>query len=152
MGRGSIHDWVWRALIIVLACILAIIMPPAVARAAEAEGHGEDAAKGPANIVLPQILAPMVTQNRLMGYAYLTVALAPSGPDKVGIIREKMPFLQDAFLREVNKASIAKTGDFKAVDADAVQKRLETRMTAILPAGTVKELKIDQVTVALFGS
>jgi hypothetical protein len=150
MDRYSIRDWVWRALIVVLACILAAVFPPAVGRAAEAEGEG--AAGGLVDVVLPQILAPMVSQSRLLGYAYLTVALAPSGADKVAVIREKMPFLQDAFLREVNKASISKQGDIKSVDAVDVKKRLETRMAAVLPAGTVSELKISQVVVSLFGS
>jgi hypothetical protein len=151
-GRDGIREWVWRALIIVLAFILAAIMPSPIGSAAEAEGHSEVANTGPANIVLPQILAPMVTQNRLLGYAYITVGLAPSGQDKVGVIREKLPFLQDAFLREVNRASIAKPGDIKTVDADEVKNRLQTRMAAILPAGTVTELKIEQVTVVMFGS
>lgn len=118
--------------------------------AAESEGSAEGTGNGPANVVLPQILAPMTVQNRLLGYAYLTVALAPSGPDKVGVIREKMPFLQDAFLRLVNRGTITKAGDTKTVDTEDIKKRLETGMAAILPAGTVSELKIDQVVVALF--
>lgn len=150
MGRGSIQEWIWRAAIVTLACLLAVLLPPMAGHAAESEGGAEGTANGPANVVLPQILAPMTVQNRLMGYAYLTVALAPSTPDKVGLIREKMPFLQDSFLRLVNRGTIAKTGDTKTVDTEEVKKRLETGMAAILPAGTVSELKIDQVTVALF--
>ena len=94
----------------------------------------------------------MVVQNRLQGYAYITVALAPSGRDKVGAIREKMPFLQDAFLREVNKSSIVKAEDAKAVDADSIKARLTARMNQILPQGTVGELKLQQIVLALFNS
>ena len=150
MNGGGIRAWVWRALIVLIACLLAVILPPIVGHAAEANAGA--APQGVPNVVLPQILAPMIARNRLEGYAYLTVALAPANAGKVAVIREKMPFIQDAFLRAVNKATIVKPDDFKSVDVEEVKKRLETQVAQVLPAGTVKELKIDQVVVALFGS
>lgn len=149
MGPGGIRDWAWRALIVAVACVLAVVMPPAI------PAHAASAAttdQGPVDIQLPPILAPMVVANRLQGYAYITVSLAPSGRDKVVAIREKMAFLQDAFLREVNKLPIIKADDPKAVDADAVKSRLLARMNQILPAGTVAELKLEQIVLALFQS
>jgi hypothetical protein len=41
-------------------------------------------------------------------------------------IRDKLPFIQDAFVRDVNAAPIGKAGDPLAVDRDA----LATRLTA----------------------
>jgi hypothetical protein len=90
--------------------------------------------------------------NRLDGYAYIAVSLAPAGRDKVVTIREKMPFLQDAFLRELNKTPIVKADDPKTVDADAVKTRLVARMNQVLPAGTVAELKLGQIVLVPFRS
>ncbi len=53
------------------------------------------------NVELPAFLAPMLIGNRLEQYAYITVALTPANREKMLAIREKMPFLRDAFLREV---------------------------------------------------
>jgi hypothetical protein len=86
---------------------------------------------------------------RLQGYAYFTVALTLASPGSNRIILAKMPFPQDAFLRELNKASIVKADDEKAVDAAAVKARLLARMNEILPAGTVSALKLKEIVVAL---
>jgi hypothetical protein len=129
------------------ACALALVLTlPGRTLAAEAEGGAK--AQGIVDVELPPILAPMIVAARLDSYAYITVALAPAGADKVFPIREKVPFLQDAFLRELNKGSIAKADDPKAVDTDAVKARLTQRMNQILPAGTVAELKLEQIVLA----
>jgi len=104
--------------------------------------------RGPVDVELPPILAPMTVASRLESYAYITVALTPSSQATALVIREKMPFLQDAFLRELNKGSIVKADEANAVDAATVKTRLTARMNAILPSGTVTALKIEQIVVA----
>src|ERR1041385_4911303 len=101
------------------AFALAVLIPAPAARAAEAAA----ADQGPANVEMPPLLAPLVVENRLEGYAYITVQLTPSTRDKVFLIREKVPFLQDGFLREVNKAPIGKATDPRTVDEPALKKR-----------------------------
>lgn len=59
-----------------------------------------------------------------------------------------MPFLQDAFLRELNRGSILKVDDPKAVDEAAVNARLTERAKAVLPAGTVKDLAFQPIVIA----
>jgi hypothetical protein len=63
-------------------------------------------------------------------------------------IREKVPFLQDAFLRELNGAPIVKADDPKSVDEAALKARLLARVNQILPPGTVAELKFEPIVVA----
>jgi hypothetical protein len=89
----------------------------------------------------------MVVDNRLENYSYITIALSPASRDKALVIREKMPFLQDAFVREMNKGSIVKAGDPKAVDTAALKPRLLARMNQILPGGTVADLKFQQIVL-----
>jgi hypothetical protein len=148
MGSRDIRDWGWCALPVAIACVLAVAPPLVSSHAATAATQDQ----GPVDIDVPPILAPMVVANRLDGYAYIVVLLAPAGRDKVVIIREKMPFLQDAFLRELNKTPIIKSDDPKTVDADAVKTRLVARMNQVLPAGTVAELKLGQIALVPFRS
>ena len=130
----------WDRIATALAAAFTLAFAPA-AMAAEA------AEQGIVDVELPSLLAPMIVGPRLESYAYITIALAPAGRDKVFLIREKVPFLRDAFLRELNKATIVKTDDTKAVDQEGVKTRLTARMNQILPAGTVAELKLDQVVI-----
>jgi hypothetical protein len=123
--------------------LLALVSAPALA--AEATNTKD---RGPVDVELPPIFAPMTVASRLESYAYITVALTPASAARALTIREKMPFLQDAFLRELNKGSIVKADDPNAVDTEAVKARLTARMNAILPAGTVTILKVEQIVMA----
>jgi len=125
-----------------LVIALALVLPVHSAKSAE---PAKD--QGPINVELPPILAPMVVANRLENYAYITIALTPAARDKVFAIREKVPFLQDAILREVNKASIVKSDDPKTVDAAALKARLMVQLNRILPPGTVADLKFEQIVL-----
>ena len=118
------------------------------APAAHAPEPGAVVPEGPAEVVLPPIIAPMNVSGRLSGYAYITVAIHPVARDGILLIREKMPFLQDAFLRELNRGSILKVDDPKAVDEAAVNARLTERAKAVLPAGTVKDLAFQPIVIA----
>jgi flagellar basal body-associated protein FliL len=89
----------------------------------------------------------MIVANRLESYAYITIALAPAARDKVFAIRDKVPFLRDAILREVNKASIVKSDDPNTVDAAALKARLMVQINRILPPGTVADLKFEQIVL-----
>jgi flagellar basal body-associated protein FliL len=129
----------------------ALLLPVTGASAAEAAktGNASDAKdEGPTEVEMPPLLAPVIVDNRLDSYAYITIQLTPAARDKVLLIREKVPFLQDGFLREVNQAPIGKANDPKAVDQEALKKRLLARLNQILPKGTVSDLKFDQIVLS----
>src|SRR5262245_25575634 len=122
------------------AIAFALLLPAHAASAAEpakSTSAGDAQDDGPTDVEMPPLFAPVIVDNRLDSYAYLTIELTPASRDKVFLIREKVPFLQDGFLREVNKAPIGKANDPKTVDQEALKKRLLARLRQILPAGTV---------------
>ena len=90
----------------------------------------------------------MIVEARLENYAYITIVLKPAAPAGILAIREKVPFLQDAFLRELNVATIVKADDPKTVDEAPLKARLIARMNQILPVGTVAELKFQPIVIA----
>lgn len=133
---GLRKTWFWAA-------VLLLLLPVAGAKAAEDAKDG-----GPTDVEMPPLLAPVVVENRLETYAYITVQLTPATRDKVFLIREKVPFLQDGFVREVNKAPIGKASDPKTVDQEALKKRLLARLNQILPKDTVSDLKFEQIVMS----
>jgi flagellar basal body-associated protein FliL len=126
------------------AALAALLMAWPVERAIGAETAKDQAVT---KVELPAFLAPMLIGNRLEGYAYITIALAPASRENMLAIREKMPFLRDAFLREVNKASIVKGDDPKTVDTVALKARLLVRLNQVLPQGSVSDLKFQQIVM-----
>jgi hypothetical protein len=103
---------------------------------------------GPVDVTLPNLLAPMVVDGRLQGYAYLTLSLVPASQGQVLPIREKVHFLQDAMIRELNRGPISKPEEPTAVDVEAVKERLMARVHEILPAQAVTDLKFDRIDFA----
>jgi flagellar basal body-associated protein FliL len=130
---------IWKS-----AALAAALMACPLERAIGAEPANDQAVT---DVELPAFLAPMLNGNRLESYAYITIALSPANREKMLAIREKMPFLRDAFLREVNKASIVKADDLKAVDTVALKARLLIRLEQILPRGSVSDLKFQQIVL-----
>ena len=123
--------------------LAAVLMASPVEHVLGAEPAPKDQAV--TNVELPAFLAPMLKGNRLEQYAYITVALTPANRERMLAIREKMPFLRDAFLREVNKANIVKADDSNSVDTVALKARLLLRVNQILPKGSVSDLKFQSI-------
>jgi hypothetical protein len=143
----------------ITAICLALLMAAAPSgliaaeKSAKEEGAGKakgakDGAPDSVDVDLPAIFAPMISGGQLTAYAYLTVSLTPATPAKALDIRAKVPFLQDAILREVNGQSIVKAEDAKQVDVDMLKVRLMKRVAGVLPAGTVTDIKFEQVVIA----
>lgn len=132
----------WIVGLTIALAVAPVVLAPAYA--ADTSG----AANGVADVDLPPILAPMVVKGRLQGYAYLTIGLTPASRDKQLLIRAKVPFLQDAFLRELNQGSIMESADPKKVDTKATKARLLARVGHVLPPGTVSDLKFEKVVLA----
>jgi hypothetical protein len=131
-----------RAGVVALAWV-ALGLPQALAAAAVDTSN-----LGPVDVTMPTILAPMIVDNMLENYAYITIVLKPAAPAGILAIREKVPFLQDAFLRELNGATIVKADDPKSVDETTLKTRLAARVNQILPVGTVAELKFQPIVIA----
>ena len=126
-----------------LALGLALLAAPLFAGAAAA---AEGGVAQPLNeVALPPLLAPMIVEGRLQGYAHLTISVRPGGPDKLLSVREKVPFLQDAFLRELNRGSITKPDDAAAVDVAATTRRLLGVAKQVLPGTSVVAVKITNL-------
>src|ERR1700722_8422876 len=118
-----------KAAILVLAPALAFPLFAAVAaeekkEAAKPEG---EAKKGPAgtNVDMPYLMAPMTdADGKLSGYAYLSTRLTAASEANALSVRDKLPFIQDVMVRDVNSAGIAAADDLEKVDVPTLERRL----------------------------
>jgi hypothetical protein len=94
-------------------------------------------------------MAPLTNNDgKLIGYAYLSARLTTGSERFVTDVREKLPFIQDAMLRNVNADSISVPDDPEKVDLAGVEKRLLAEATKVMGAGKVKQIMLCTVQVS----
>jgi hypothetical protein len=103
--------------ILVPLLLLAFATQPAPA------AGGKEGAPG-TNVEMPFLMAPMSKDGKLLGYTYITSKLVASSPSAAIDVREKLAFIQDAFVRDVNGEPIGKAADPTAVDTTVLNERL----------------------------
>jgi hypothetical protein len=130
----------------------AVIAALLAASAALAEGGpAADAKKGAPgnNVELPFLMAPMRDAGgKLDGYAYISSLLVATGPTDALAVRDKLAFLQDAFVRDVNAAPVAVAGDPGQVDIPAIQSRLLADARHIMGARKVRAVLVCTIQIA----
>lgn len=63
-------------------------------------------------------------------------------------VRDKQPFIQDAFVRDVNKTEVATSGDPVAVDTSALETRLLADARKVVGTTKIASIAIMQVQIA----
>ena len=84
---------------------------------------GQEGAPG-TNVEMPFLIAPMSKDGKLLGYSYISAKLVASSQSAAIDVRDKLAFIQDAFVRDVNAEPIGKPDDPTAVDAALLNQRL----------------------------
>jgi hypothetical protein len=118
-----------------VAALLLLSLP---AFADDASKKGEEPGT---HVEMPFLIAPMSVDGKLTGYAYISSKLVSSSQSASVEIREKLAFIQDAFVRDVNAAPIGKAGDPEAVDTQALAQRLVADARRVV--GDQKVVSID---------
>lgn len=142
---------------LILPLLLALTAP--VSAAEEAHGkpakegaHSKEDAKGGApgtNIDMPFLMAPMTgADGKLSGYAYISSRLTANSDVSANQARDKIAFIQDAFVRDVNTKEIAMSGDPPAVDNAALEARLLADARKVVGASKLVSIAITQVQIA----
>ena len=131
------------------ALILAAMTVTAAAADKEA-AKGDDKAGAPGtNVDMPFLMAPMTGQDgKLSGYAYISSRLTATSDASATLVRDKIAFIQDAFVRDVNRSELAMTGAPAAVDDKALEARLLADARGVVGQGKLASIAITQVQVA----
>lgn len=131
-------------------CALLLAVPAMAAEHGGGEAKAEGGAGKPGtNVDMPYLMAPLVNgDGKLTGYAYIVLRLTTTSEGYVTVVREKVPFIQDAFVRNVNSNSVTVTDDPEKLDIPGVEARLLSDARRVMGAGKVKTLTICTVQMA----
>jgi hypothetical protein len=130
--------------------LLAFIVPALAAEEKKpAEGQDKGAGAPGTNVEMPYLMAPMTGDDgKLSGYAYISMRLTATSDTNALAVRDKLAFVQDAFVRDVNRAGIATKDDLATVDQLALAERLLTDARKVMGANKVASIAITQVQIA----
>ncbi len=131
-----------------LLLALTLVAAPALAaeKASDATVKGGDPGT---NVEMPYLMAPMNdADGKLTAYAYISTRLTAGSPAAALQVRDKLAFIQDAFVRDVNGAAIAAASDLNTVDIAAVESRLTADARRIIGVPNVKMVTVCTVQVA----
>jgi hypothetical protein len=127
---------------LILAILLSVAMPAA---AADVPKKAEEPGT---HVQMPFLIAPVSVDGKLVGYVYLSSKLIAATPMASVEIRDKLAFIQDAFVRDVNAAPIAKSEDVASIDKAALGARLVADAKRIVGATKVVTIEFTQIQFA----
>jgi hypothetical protein len=126
--------------------ILCLAVLPLTAFAAE---EGAKGGKPGTNVPMDYLMAPLTNAaGKLIGYAYVTSRLTAASETFVVPVRDKLPFIQDAFVRDVNAKGIATADDPQKVDVAALEARLMADAVKVMGPGKIKMITVCTVNIA----
>lgn len=99
------------------------------------------------SVEMPYLIAPVVVDGSLYANAYISTRIGASSPAATIVVRDKLAFIQDAFVRDVNAAPIGKPGDPTTVDVPALSARLLADVRRIVGPGLVDRLDIIRIQI-----
>jgi hypothetical protein len=117
-------------LVAALAALLATSIGGPVRAAEKAGAPGT-------NVDMPILMAPMSKDGMLLGYAYIKSVLVATSPRAAIIVRDKVAFIQDAFVRDVNATPVASAADPFKVNRVQLAARLTAAARRIVGADKV---------------
>jgi hypothetical protein len=131
----------------VLSAVLVIALAGTNAFAAS-----KPAKDGPApgsSVEMPYLIAPMIdADGKLLAYAYVSTKIVAASPDDAVEVRNKTPFIQDAFVRDVNATGFAKAGDPMTVDQAALLGRLLADARKVVGGDRIATIVITQIQIS----
>ena len=96
-------------------------------------------------ISMPALVTPVVVNGALEHYVFLSLTLELTGDEHKNMMLEKIPYLQDAYLREVHRASVAKDNDPRVIDEEGLKDRLMRVSATVVGPGIVKAITLRNV-------
>ena len=126
----------------ILFLLAALALP---ARADDTEKGG----KPGTNVEMPYLMAPLSdADGRLLGYAYLSTRLTAMSDIYALAVRDKLPFIQDRMVRDVNNQLVTTPDDPEKVDIAGVERRLLADAIQVMGAGKVRLITVCTVQIA----
>ena len=97
------------------------------------------------SVEMPYLIAPVTVSGKLVSYAYISSRIIARTPSAAIDVRDKTPFIQDAYVRDVNGAPIADDSDSPVVDRAALIKRMFADAKRVMGGDKVSGVQIIQI-------
>ncbi|HXC57362.1 MAG TPA: hypothetical protein VNU97_18825 [Rhizomicrobium sp.] len=118
------------------ALVLAVLLTAFAGPALAAETPGDPGT----NVEMPFLIAPMSKDGKLLGYSYISSKLVAASQGAALEIRDKIAFIQDAFVRDVNAAPTAVAADPTVIDRVLLANRLIADARRVVGAAKVTRI------------
>jgi hypothetical protein len=99
------------------------------------------------SVEMPYLIAPVIVEDKLIAYAYVSSRIVASSGSAALEVSDKLAFIQDAFVRDVNARPIGKPDDPATVDQPGIKARLLADTRRIMGAQKIEDLQIIQIQV-----
>ena len=100
-------------------------------------------------VEMPYLIAPVVVvDGSLFANAYVSSQIVATSPAATIVVRDKLPFIQDAFVRDVNATPIGKASDPETVDVPALTLRLLADARRVVGPGLIDSIQIVRVQMS----
>ena len=143
--RSSPTLVIGRAAAIAVCLAFGTAAPGLASEAAKTEkadsGKGEKKPADP-TVSMPMLVAPVMVHGQMAKYVYISVTLVLVDESSKRTMLEKIPYIQDAFLREVHGATIALGEDPEVLDEDGLQRRLLAVCATVVGPDIVKKIEL----------
>ncbi len=128
------------------ALALCLVLAAVPAFAAEHEPKKADPDAG-STAEMPYLIAPIVVDDKLVAYAYVSSKIIAVSPRAMIDVRLKTAFIQDAFVRDVNARPIGRPDDPATVDEPALKARLLADVKRVVGAAKIRGFEFIQIQV-----
>lgn len=100
------------------------------------------------SVEMPYLIAPIVVNGTLVANAFVSSKIVATSPSATIVVRDRLPFIQDAFVRDVNAAPIGRASDPSTVDSPALAARLLADAKRIVGPNLVAAVEIIRIQVS----
>ncbi|HEY5084020.1 MAG TPA: hypothetical protein VII48_05840 [Rhizomicrobium sp.] len=137
------------SIIFVFFFVAQALAAPASAPASSDKSSSDKTGSPGANVEMPFLMAPLTgNDGKLSGYAYVSTRLTATSGAGALDVRDRIAFVQDAFVRDVNGAGVGKPTDPGTVDKSALEARLLADAKRVMGPGKVASIAIVQLQIA----
>ena len=133
-----------KATILLLLAALAVPARAAGEKPADAKKGGQPGT----NLDKFHLMAPLSdADGKLTGYAYITWRATVLADTYKEAVLEKIPYIQDKMVRDVNATAVTSAADPAKVDVPALEKRLMGDAAQVMGTGKIKTILVCEVQI-----
>lgn len=98
------------------------------------------------SLKMPRLVAPVMIKGEMVRYVHLDVTLLLVREDDRKRVYDRVPYIQDAFLRDVHATTVLKSEETEELDQAGLRARLLAIIARVAGASAVKDVEFRDIT------